>query len=150
MLDGLPEQVAGRSPTGLPLEQYGGNHVVQDISGGGPEKRYAFYAHLKTGSVRVEPGDELTEGQVLGALGNTGNTSAPHLHFHVMSAPDPLRANGLPFVFENFTLDGKMASMDAIDPLLTGRAVPVPKDPPARNETDVSPLVLDVMTYAGN
>ena len=45
MLDGLPEQVAGRIPTGLPLDQYGGNHVVQDIGGG----NYAFYAHLKTG-----------------------------------------------------------------------------------------------------
>ncbi|MDT5082328.1 MAG: hypothetical protein QOJ80_6965, partial [Mycobacterium sp.] len=44
VVDGLPEQVAGKSPTGLPLDQYGGNHVVQDISGGGTERRYAFYA----------------------------------------------------------------------------------------------------------
>ena len=52
VLDGLPEQVAGKSPTGLPLDQYGGNHIVQDIGDG----NYAFYAHLKTGSVKVKPG----------------------------------------------------------------------------------------------
>ena len=53
VLDGLPEQVPGKSPTGLPLDQYGGNHIVQDIGDG----NYAFYAHLKTGSVKVKPGD---------------------------------------------------------------------------------------------
>ena len=42
----------GQSPTGLPLEQYGGNHIVQDIGDG----NYAFYAHLKTGSVKVKTG----------------------------------------------------------------------------------------------
>jgi len=39
VVDGLPEQVAGKDPTGLPLDQYGGNHIVQDIGGG----NYAFY-----------------------------------------------------------------------------------------------------------
>jgi hypothetical protein len=149
VLDGLPEQVAGKSPTGLPLEQYGGNHVVQDISGGGTERRYAFYAHLKTGSVKVKPGDQLTTGQVIANLGNTGNTDAPHLHFHVMSTPDPLRSNGLPFTFEKFTLDGRLASMDALDPLLTGSPAPMTPGFTARDEKGLSPLVLDVMSYAG-
>lgn len=67
-----------------------------------------------------------------------------------MSTPDPLRSNGLPDVIKDFTLAGKMASMDTIDPLLTGRAVTVPKDPPARAETDVRPLVLNVPTHAGD
>ncbi|MET0455375.1 MAG: M23 family metallopeptidase, partial [Mycobacterium sp.] len=148
VMEGLPEQVAGTSPTGLPLEQYGGNHIVQDISGGGTEKRYAFYAHLKTGSVKVKVGDKLTTGQVLANLGNTGNTDAPHLHFHVMSTPDPLRSNGLPFVFKQFKLDGRIASMAALDPLLTGAPAPMVPDFTPRDETNVSPLVLDVMTYA--
>ncbi|MET0454071.1 MAG: M23 family metallopeptidase, partial [Mycobacterium sp.] len=125
VLDGLPEQVAGRSPTGLELEQYGGNHVVQDISGGGTEKRYAFYAHLKTGSVKVKVGDRLTSGQVIANLGNTGNTDAPHLHFHVMDSPDPLRSNGLPFLIKSYELTGLMASMDALDPLLEGKPAPL-------------------------
>ena len=105
-LDGLPEQIPRKSPAGLPLEQYGGNHIVQDIGDG----NYAFYAHLKTGSLKVKEGDRLTTGQVIAGLGNTGNSDAPHLHFHVMSTPDPLRSDGLPFVFKSFRLDSRIAS----------------------------------------
>ena len=144
VLDGLPEQVAGVTPVGLPLEHYAGNHVVQDIGDG----NFALYAHLKTGSVTVKPGDSLTAGQVIANLGNTGNTDAPHLHFHVMSTPDPLRSNGLPFVFKDFTLDGRLASMNALDPLLTGQPAPMAPGTTPRAEQAVSPLVLDVMTYA--
>lgn len=150
VMEGLPEQVAGKSPTGLPLDQYGGNHVVQDISGGGTEKRYAFYAHLKTGSTKVKVGDQLTTGQVIANLGNTGNSDAPHLHFHVMSTPDPLRSNGLPFVIDNYELTGQVASMSALDPLLVGKPAELKPNFAARAETDTSPLVLDVMDYADN
>ena len=91
-LDGLPEQVPGKSPTGLPLDQYAGNHIVQDLGDG----NYAFYAHLKTGSRQGEAGRPADHrAGASRALGNTGNTDAPHLHFHVMSTPDPLRSNGL-------------------------------------------------------
>ena len=143
VLDGLPEQVAGTSPTGLPLEQYGGNHIVQDIGDG----NYAFYAHLKTGSVKVKEGDQLTSGQVIASLGNTGNSDAPHLHFHVMSTPDPLRSNGLPFAISSFRLDSRVASPDAVDALLQGKPAQMQPGFSARDVTDVSPLSLDVMTY---
>jgi hypothetical protein len=143
-VDGLPEQVAGQTPTGLTLEQYGGNHIIQDIGDG----NYAFYAHLKTGTVKVKPGDRLTTGQVIANLGNTGNTDAPHLHFHVMSAPDPLMANGLPFIFKSFKLDGRLASEDGVGDMLTGKPAPAQQGLAARDEENVSPLVLDVMTYA--
>jgi hypothetical protein len=147
VLDGLPEQIPGTDATGLQVAEYGGNHVVQDISGGGTEKRYAFYAHLKTGSVKVRPGDQLSTGQVLGNLGNTGNSSAPHLHFHVMDGPDFLKADGLPFVFDSFALDGRMASEDDLGPLLEGKPIALAPGLAKRDETNVSPLVLDVMTY---
>ena len=141
---GCPSRSPGRSPTGLPLDQYGGNHIVQDIGDG----NYAFYAHLKTGSVKVKPGDELTTGQVIGSLGNTGNSDAPHLHFHVMSTPDPLASDGLPFVFSSFKLNSRMVSQDALDALLNGQPAQLQPGFAVRDETDVSPLVLDVMTYA--
>lgn len=144
VLDGLPEQVPGQNPTGLKLEEYGGNHIVQDIGDG----NYAFYAHLKTGTVKVKPGDRLTTGQVIANLGNTGNTDAPHLHFHVMSTPDPLMANGIPFLLKSFKLDGRLASMDGIDALMTGKPAPQQPGFTARDVENVSPLVLDVMTYA--
>ena len=129
-LDGLPEQVPGRTPTGLPLDQYGGNHIVQDIGDG----NYAFYAHLKTGSVKVKAGDRAyAPGRSSASLGNTGNTDAPHLHFHVMSTPDPLASNGLPFVFSSFKLDSACSSRGRAGPA-DGRRSPrrcSPASPPA-------------------
>ena len=142
VVDGLPEQVPGTAPTDLPLEEYGGNHVVQDLGGG----NYAFYAHLQTGSVQVQPGDQLSTGQVLGALGNSGNSDAPHLHFHVMSTPDPLRSNGLPFVFTDFRLDSR--STGDLDALLEGKPAELEPGFAPRDESGTSPLVYDVMTYA--
>jgi Peptidase family M23 len=149
VLDGMPEQVPGVSPTGLRLDEYAGNHVVQDIGNG----NYALYAHLKTGSVAVKPGDQLTTGQVLGLLGNSGNTDAPHLHFHVMSGPDPLKADGLPFVFDEFRLTGRTSEEvgpdgDAVDLVLAGKPAPLQPGVTARDETNVLPLFSDLMDYA--
>lgn len=144
VVDGLPEQTPGTAPTGLRLDEYGGNHVVQDIGDG----NYAFYAHLKTASVTVSPGEQLTAGQVVGSLGNSGNTDAPHLHFHVMDGPDPLRANGIPFEIRSFDLTGRVTSYDALGPLLAGRPAPMVAGFAPRTETNTSPLNLDVMTYA--
>jgi hypothetical protein len=145
VLDGLPEQVPGTSPSGLPLEEYAGDHIVQDLGDG----NFALYAHLKTGSIKVKVGDRLNSGQVIALLGNTGNTDGPHLHFHVMSTPDPLRSNGLPFVLSTFRLDGRIASMDAEDAVEAGQPAPMQPGFTPRDESAVSPLVLDVMTYAG-
>jgi murein DD-endopeptidase MepM/ murein hydrolase activator NlpD len=86
---------------------------------------------------------------VIALLGNTGNTDAPHLHFHVMSTPDPLRSDGLPFVLSSFTLDGRITSMDAEDEIEAGKPAPMQPGFTPRDESSVSPLVLDVMTYAG-
>ena len=145
VVDGLPEQVAGKIPTGLPLDQYGGNHIVQDIGGG----NYAFYAHLKTGSIQVKPGEALKAGRVIAALGNTGNTDAPHLHFHVMSTPDPLRSDGLPFVFSSFRLDSRLSgSPEALAGLLEAKPAELQPGFPPRDENNTSPVVYDVMTYA--
>ncbi len=144
VLDGLPEQVPGASPSGLPLEQYAGNHIVQDLGDG----NYALYAHLKTGSIKVKVGDRLSSGQVIALLGNSGNTDGPHLHFHVMSTPDPLRSNGLPFVLSSFKLDGRITSMDAEDAIEAGKPAPMQPGFTPHDESAVSPLVLDVMSYA--
>jgi hypothetical protein len=100
--DGLPEEVPGKVPASSSPKTAGGNFVVVDIGGG----RFAFYAHLQPGSLRVKLGDRVKAGDVIGLLGNTGNTTAPHLHFHVMNGTAPLSSNGLPFVFTSFVGEG--------------------------------------------
>jgi Peptidase family M23 len=105
--DGLPEEMPNEPVEAVqqPLD-FGGNEVVLELAPG----VYAFYAHLQPGSIRVHVGDTVTTGQVLGLLGNTGNTTAPHLHFALEDGPDLLTANSLPFVLDTWTLAGTMAS----------------------------------------
>ena len=141
--DGLPEQVPGANPVGLPLDEYAGNRVIQDIGGG----NYVMYAHLKTGSIKVKVGDRLTTGQPIAAVGNTGNTDAPHLHFQLMSDPEPLRANGLPFLLDKFRLDSRLPP-DAIEVLEAGGPV-LQRGVTPSERTFQMPLYLDVMTYPG-
>jgi murein DD-endopeptidase MepM/ murein hydrolase activator NlpD len=117
LYDGVDEQVPGPHPTGLTTEAIGGNMVVVDIGDGA----YAFYAHLQRGSLKVKLGDRVKTGQVLGLLGNTGNSTAPHLHFHLMDGPSPLNANGIPYVFRNFTSTGVVVIGDE-DALEEGKA----------------------------
>jgi murein DD-endopeptidase MepM/ murein hydrolase activator NlpD len=68
---------------------------------------YAFYAHLQPGSLRVKVGDKVHRGQVLGLLGNSGNSSEPHLHFHICNANSELGCEGLPYAFATYELQGK-------------------------------------------
>jgi len=56
----------------------------------------------------VRPGDAVKKGAVLGKLGNTGNTSAPHLHFHIMNRPSPIAADGIPYLIDAFDLSGQI------------------------------------------
>jgi len=100
--DDLPEEVPGKVPATSSPQTAGGNFVIVDIGGG----HFAFYAHLQPQSLRVKVGDAVKSGDVLGLLGNTGNTTAPHLHFHVIDRPAPLAGNGLPYVFTQFTGEG--------------------------------------------
>ncbi|HEX6601445.1 MAG TPA: M23 family metallopeptidase [Solirubrobacterales bacterium] len=107
VVNDIPETPAGGFPKNPTAQTAGGNHVVVDMGGG----RYAFYAHLQPGSATVKVGQRVTAGQVLGRLGNSGNTDAPHLHFHVMDSPSPLASNGVPYRFANFTVAGTMTNV---------------------------------------
>ena len=91
-----------------PLEDATGNYVAIDIGSG----RVAFFEHLKPGSVRVQAGDRVRQGQVVGALGFTGQSTGPHLHFHVADRNSPLGAEGVPFVIDEFELLGRYPAFD--------------------------------------
>ncbi len=118
--DGADEQVPGPHPTGITTDNIGGNMMVVDIGGGA----YAFYAHLQRGSQKAKLGETVKAGQVLGLLGNTGNSTAPHLHFHLMDGVSPLNSNGLPYVFTKFSSRGVVPAADE-DLLEDGRSVRV-------------------------
>jgi murein DD-endopeptidase MepM/ murein hydrolase activator NlpD len=84
--------------------QPAGNHVVIDLGSG----EYALLAHLRRGSVRVRPGQRVRAGDFVAVCGNSGNTSEPHLHFHVQDRKRLLgAARGLPIVFRGYTADGR-------------------------------------------
>jgi hypothetical protein len=103
--DGIPQNTPGAQSLAVPitLETVGGNHVIMEIGDG----LFAFYAHMQPGSLRVKVGDKVTRGQVLGLLGNTGNSSEPHLHFQICSANSELGSEGLPYAFASFEVQGK-------------------------------------------
>ncbi|MEO6198977.1 MAG: M23 family metallopeptidase [Sphingomicrobium sp.] len=118
--DQADEQVPVGTAKGVTPANIGGNMLVVDIGGGA----FAFYAHLQRGSLKAKIGDRVKTGEVLGLLGNTGNTDAPHLHFHLMDGPVPIASNGLPFVLRRFSSQGFLPDSQ-IDALFEGKvAVP--------------------------
>jgi hypothetical protein len=74
-----------------------GNYVVVE----GPPGA-ALYAHLRKGSVAVNPGDRVRTGQQIASVGNSGNSTMPHLHFQLMSSADPFTAEGRPCAFRRY------------------------------------------------
>jgi murein DD-endopeptidase MepM/ murein hydrolase activator NlpD len=81
-------------PRGTDYRPLAGNFVI--VQG---EIGVAMYGHLRNGSVRVAPGEAIAAGAPLGAVGNSGNSTMPHLHFQLMEGTDPLTARGLPCAF---------------------------------------------------
>lgn len=100
--DGAPDQVPLHLVPPSEATQYTGNHVTVAIGDG----KYALYAHLAPGSVAVKKGQKVVAGQLLGKLGSSGNSDAPHLHFQVMDSISPFNTHGLPFVFKKMNYQG--------------------------------------------
>ncbi len=100
-VDDQKDQIPGPAK-GVTVDNAGGNFVIEDIGGG----RWVAYAHLRPGTVSVHAGETLREGQQIGEVGNSGSSTAPHLHFQVMDRPSLLNAVGLPFVFDRMMLEG--------------------------------------------
>lgn len=110
--DGIPDNVPLTEKRAVPitLETITGNHLVLDIGNG----RYATFAHLIPKSVRVAVGAKVQRGQVLGLLGNSGNSDAPHLHFHITDGPSPLGSEGLPYIFDSIQFRGSVPSLEKL------------------------------------
>jgi murein DD-endopeptidase MepM/ murein hydrolase activator NlpD len=94
--DSIPQNVPGGRAVKIDLTTVGGNFVGIDIGGG----KYALYAHVQPGSLRVKVGDHVKRGQVIALLGNSGNSTEPHVHFQIADGPSFLAAEGLPYAMD--------------------------------------------------
>ncbi len=78
-----------------------GNYIMIDHLNG----EYSMLAHFKKGSIIVKVGDIVAKGQEIGQAGNSGNSSSPHLHYHLQNTPNYLDGFGLPAQFKNYYAD---------------------------------------------
>ncbi|MEU8576098.1 M23 family metallopeptidase [Streptomyces asoensis] len=102
--DGIPDNTPPVTPPVPPIEDTVGNHVTVEVAPG----RYLLYAHMKPGSLRVREGDRVETGQVLGLIGNSGNSTTPHLHFQVMTTAHFFPTDSPPFTFRQFRVVGQV------------------------------------------
>ena len=85
-----------------------GGHVVIRHA----ESEYSFLAHLRPGSVTVEPGDRVARRQRVGRCGHSGNSSEPHLHFQVQDRANFVTAASLPVQFDDVTIESPGVTHD--------------------------------------
>jgi len=97
VMDGFTSDVTGEPDTEYP----GGNYVILDIGQG----KYFYVGHLMKGNIPVETGQRVNKGDILGYIGNSGNTYFPHLHIHVQNKPtaEPEGRITYPFRFQSIT-----------------------------------------------
>jgi hypothetical protein len=130
--DGAPEQTPGQYPTKISPAAADGNSVILDLG----QHRYALYAHLQPGSIKVRPGDHVKLGQVLGLVGDSGNSVVPHLHFQVSNRPSSMASNGLPYEIREFQITGHVAGTEASDKTAAFD----------KSESDGTPLLVSPIT----
>ncbi|MGA8222173.1 MAG: M23 family metallopeptidase [Candidatus Acidiferrales bacterium] len=133
--DGIPQNIPGPTSRAVPitLETIGGNHVIIQIG----EGLFAYYGHMQPGSLRVKVGDKIRQGEVLGLVGNSGNSTEPHLHFQICNANSGLASEGLPFALASYNLQGNGWTFTPADSSAQ----------PAKRELEI-PLENDVVTFA--
>ena len=145
-VDGLPEQVPGEVKN-VDAQNAAGNNIIEDIGAG----HYVLYAHMRTGSIpsRIAIGTTLTRGEQIGEVGNTGSSTAPHLHFQVMDRPSALNAIGLPFVFDRQILEGRVigTANQTNDAYETGNKVTVVKRDTPITQVNRMPAEGQVFSY---
>ncbi len=99
--DGEPEVAIGAPRWGLAGL---GNHVGIEVAPG----EFLFVGHLQPGTVTVAVGDRVAAGQLLGRVGNSGNSSEPHVHLHLQDTPRSWFGEGIPFHFHGYRHAGRL------------------------------------------
>ena len=98
-VDGIPDNLPGTMNEQM---VYGNTVMIQ-----GKDGSVAVLAHLKNGSVQVKVGDALKKGQKIAECGNSGNSSEPHLHFHMQTEVGFEKGAGLLPVFSRLVVNGE-------------------------------------------
>jgi hypothetical protein len=111
VVDKYDDLKIGEKLQNMTLDNIGGNYVVLDIGDG----LLVFYAHVKKGSTKVKEGDRVKKGQVIASLGNTGNSTMPHLHFHIVKGTSVIGGDGVPYVIDKFQVTGKTEDMKRLE-----------------------------------
>jgi murein DD-endopeptidase MepM/ murein hydrolase activator NlpD len=101
VLDGMRDTPLHSPGVVLPA---GGNQIVLRVDPG----QYLFLCHLQRGSIQVKEKDKVTKGQKLSIVGNTGNTSEPHLHIHLQDSADLNFGEGIPLYFHGYRVNGTL------------------------------------------
>jgi len=101
LLDGLPDNELIYSAPPFTVATAAGSYVIIDIG----NRKYACYTHMIPGSIRVKKGDVVTDGQVIGLMGNNGNSNLSHLQV-VTDSPTFLGAEGYPHIYRSFDVIG--------------------------------------------
>ena len=98
MIKDIYKALSKRHKKVLPdLQSLAGNYVIIQS-----DSMFAFLAHLRCGSIKVSELEKVTSGQILGEVGHSGNSTAPHLHFHLMDGINPITAQGVPCCFRSY------------------------------------------------
>jgi hypothetical protein len=144
VVEGLPNQIPGKLPENLAPAQADGNHVVLELAPG----KYALFAHMIKGSIKVKEGEMVKRGQLLGNVGNSGNTSAPHLHFHVMNSPSTFGSEGLSYLMDRFELKGRVPNTESFDEAeMKGTPLPILPSPQPGVHHNELPLDLSLVDF---
>ncbi len=98
VIEGVKDNVPGE----MNPDQLTGNTVILKTA----HNEYLFFAHFKLNSVKVKTGESVKKGQLLGLCGNSGNSSEPHLHFHIQNQEKMAGATGIKCYFEKLMVNG--------------------------------------------
>lgn len=134
--DGVLEPTLGQPRAKIRLAEAPGNFIALDIGNG----RYAVYEHLAPG-LKATLGQQVKQGQVIAAVGSTGQASRPHLHFHIGDSASPIATEGQPFELSGWRQIGSYPTIDAFD----GGASWSPQ--PALTSTDSLPAPMSVVVF---
>jgi len=102
VVDGVKDNQPGEmNPAYIP-----GNTVIIRLE----NNEYLFFAHFKQHSIKVKQGQKVKQGDLLGLCGNSGNSSEPHLHFHIQNVEDINIATGVKCYFDEISVNGELTT----------------------------------------